>query len=99
MRAVPVRNETGTVTGGLAVAQDLQDHQLEEDEWQEFQARVLAQVEDAVNVIDQRHRIIYWNNAASRLYGLDAREAFGRRLEEIYTYEWLGDGRGSVLAE
>lgn len=100
MRALPVRDEAGVISGGLAVAQDLQGQQLDEDEWQSFQARVLAQVEDAVNVIDPQHRIIYWNNAATRLYGVDAHDALGRRLEEIYEYQWLNEGgRDTVLAE
>jgi PAS domain S-box-containing protein len=100
MRAMPVRDEAGAITGGLAVAQDLHHHHLEEDEWQEFQARLLAQVEDAVNVIDQQHRVIYWNNAAARLYGVEARDVFGRPLSEIYEYDWLNEGgREAVLAE
>jgi PAS domain S-box-containing protein len=98
LRAMPVRDEQGAIRGGLCVAQDLHDEALEEDEWQVFQANILAQVEDAVNVIDSQHRVLYWNNAAARLYGVEAEEALGRPLAEIYDYEWLTEGgRGVVL--
>lgn len=100
MRALPVRDDDGDITGGLLLAQDLRDHRLEEDEWQGFQAKILAQVEDAVNVIDPRHRVLYWNDGAARLYGLEAAEALGRPLDEIYDYEWLNEGgREAVIAE
>ncbi len=100
MRALPVRDETNSITGGLVVAQDLHSHRLEEDEWQGFQARILAQVEDAVNVIDPQRRVIYWNNAAARLYGAEAHDVLGRPLAEIYEYEWLNQGgRATVLRE
>ncbi len=99
MRALPVRDEKGVITGGLAVAQDLRGHRLEEDEWQSFQARVLAQVEDAVNVIDPHQRVIYWNNAAARLYGVDAEDALGQPLSEIYHYEWLNEGGRPVVLQ
>ncbi|HEY0076663.1 MAG TPA: response regulator [Abditibacteriaceae bacterium] len=100
MRALPVRDEAGAVIGGLAVAQDLRGQRLEEEEWQTFQARLLAQVEDAVNVIDPQQRIIYWNGAAARLYGMDSPEVLGRPLDEIYAYEWLNEGgHAAVLAQ
>ncbi len=97
VRALPVQDEAGNVTGGLAVIQNVREHQLEEDEWQGFQARILSQVEDAVNAVDAHHRIIYWNHAAERLYGISAEEALGRTLTEIYDYEWVGIERPVVL--
>lgn len=57
-------------------------------------------MEDAVNVIDENHRVIYWNNAAARLYGIEGHEAIGRPLDELYSYQWLNvEGRESVLRD
>lgn len=97
VRALPVEDESGNITGGLAVIQNLREHQLEEAEWQSFQARILSQVEDAVNAIGPEQRILYWNHAAERLYGISAEDALGRNLSEIYTYEWVGVERAVVL--
>ena len=100
MRTLPVRDDKGAITGGLAVAQDLRGQKREEDEWQGFQARILAQVGDAVNVIDPRHLVIYWNQAAARLYGVEEKDAIGRPLSDIYDYQWLNEGgRPEVLKE
>jgi PAS domain S-box-containing protein len=54
-----------------------------------FQAGILAQVRDAVVVLDPEHRITYWNQGAERLYGYAASEVAGRKLEDVITYRWL----------
>ena len=87
MHALPVRNESGDIFAGMAVVQDINERK--HDEWNQFQATILAQVSDAVNAIDNKHRIIYWNHASERLYGISSDDVLGRTLEEIYDYVWL----------
>ena len=42
----------------------------------------------AVQWFDRQARVLYWNHAAEMLYGIDAEEAVGRRMDElIYTPE------------
>ncbi len=67
---------------------DVHERQLTE-EHMEFQASVLSQVSDAVVAIDYEHRITYWNHAAVQLYNVQADDALGRKLEEVYQYRWL----------
>jgi PAS domain S-box-containing protein len=49
-----------------------------------FRGEILAQVGDAVFAVDLDQRITFLNAAAERLYGLNAAEALGRRLTELY---------------
>ena len=53
-----------------------------------FQAEVLAQVSDAVVVIDKQRNVSYWNKAAEQLYGFSYEQAIGRNLDELYTTIW-----------
>ncbi|HAA31068.1 MAG TPA: hypothetical protein DCE56_29380 [Cyanobacteria bacterium UBA8553] len=55
----------------------------------QFQANVLSHVSDAVMAVDNEHRVIYWNQAAERLYGVKADEIIGKPLEESHQYIWL----------
>jgi len=54
-----------------------------------FRGEILAQVSDAVVVIDDDQRVTYLNAAAERQYGVTASDALGRRLSEIYECRWL----------
>ncbi|MBY0527649.1 MAG: PAS domain S-box protein [Gemmataceae bacterium] len=70
------------------------------DERLRFQASVLAQVRDAILVLDRDHHITYWNQGAERLYGYAAAEVFGRKMEDVIQYLWLrpGDEQEAVHA-
>lgn len=46
---------------------------------------------DGVFAIDQHMRVVYWNTAAERLFGVDEAAAIGRRCDEIVSgYETSG---------
>jgi two-component system cell cycle sensor histidine kinase/response regulator CckA len=49
----------------------------------------LERVDDAVVVTDVDERIVYWNNAASRLYGYAYGEVVGRLLPDTLSPHWL----------
>jgi len=54
-----------------------------------FQAQLLAQVNDAVVAIDVNYRIIHWNTAAEKQYGIPAATAIGKNINECYEYLWI----------
>mgnify|MGYP006283569943 FL=1 len=54
-----------------------------------FQAQILADVSDAVVLIDNDRRVRYWNEAAEKLYDVAEEEALGRPLQEVYDFHWL----------
>jgi PAS domain S-box-containing protein len=43
----------------------------------------LEQMQEAVVIVDREGRVIFWNAAATRLFGFDEAEAMGRGLEAI----------------
>ncbi len=53
-----------------------------------FQADVLSQVKEAVIVLDNEDRIIFWNKGAEHLYLHAAAEVLGRRLDELNPPAW-----------
>ena len=53
-----------------------------------LRGEILAQVSDAVIAVDNEQRVIFFNNAAERQYGVRSSESLGRELGEIYTRPW-----------
>ncbi len=72
----------------LAVILDITQRQ-ETEKQVKFQAQLLAQVNDAVVAIDVNYRIIHWNNAAEKKYGIKATEALNKNINECYEYLWI----------
>lgn len=65
-----------------AVARDVTDRLLSEDRLR-FQARLLDAVGEAVIATQLDGTVLYWNEAAERLYGWSAGEVLGRTVDEI----------------
>lgn len=49
-----------------------------------LQALMLRNIHQAVVAFDGNHKIIYWNQAATQLYGLDRQAMVGKSLEEFH---------------
>ena len=62
-----------------------------------YYAQILANVSDAIIILDASFQIIEWNTAAERVYGWTAPEAYGRRLGELLVPRYL-DGSTSAGA-
>jgi PAS domain S-box-containing protein len=56
---------------------------------QKARDEALERVEDAVVVTDAAERIVYWNRAATRLYGYAYAEVLGRLLPDTLSPLWL----------
>ncbi len=65
----------------------------------QFQANVLAHISDAAIAIDNERRVIYWNQAAERLYGVKADEIIGKPLEKSHQYYWIKPEDEQAAAE
>jgi len=62
-----------------------------------YYEQILANVSDAIIILDANFQIIEWNTAAERIYGWTAAEAHGRRLGELLALRYL-DGSTSAGA-
>ena len=65
-----------------AIVSDLSERRRTESQMR-FQARLLDAVGEAVIATDPAGRILYWNAAATRLYGWRPEEVVGRQVEEV----------------
>lgn len=67
---------------------------------QQFLGEALAQVADAIIMVDTQYRVTYLNAQAARQYEVDVSAALGHLLTELYQYEWLmpGDEQAALLA-
>lgn len=64
-----------------------------------FRGEILAQISDAVIVLDDARHVTYLNAAAERQYGVVAAKVLGQPLNEIYQYRWLHrDDEAAALA-
>ena len=53
------------------------------DQLAQEQASLLDKARDAIFVIDMASRITYWNKGAERLYGWEAQEVVGQRMQDL----------------
>jgi PAS domain S-box-containing protein len=53
-------------------------------------AGVIKQVSDIIVTTDVEHRIVYWNNAAEKFYGIPSRLAIGHPFRELVQYDYIG---------
>ncbi len=58
-------------------------------EFKDFQAHLLARVEQAIIATDLDGIVIYWNQFAEQLYGWTSTEAIGRNIMELTTPEQM----------
>ena len=90
--------EAPGLPGGSFVCMMLDITERQQAETQlNFQAQLLAGVQDAIIGSDQRLAISYWNPAAEALYGWTAREALGRSAAHLFQTEYSGTTREEAL--
>jgi PAS domain S-box-containing protein len=78
----PIRDAAGRVIGASKVARDITERRQAEQALSE-QARLLDLSNDAIFVRDAGDHVIYWNKAATELYGFTHEEALGRVTHEL----------------
>jgi diguanylate cyclase (GGDEF)-like protein/PAS domain S-box-containing protein len=77
LRADPLRSPRGELDGVVLCLRDIRPR-LAASEAQRFQGALLESLAQAVVVRDPAGNVVFWNKAASRLYGWPAEEALGR---------------------
>jgi PAS domain S-box-containing protein len=67
--------------------------------WIRFQAHLLNAVGQAVIATEPDGTVIFWNEAAARLYGWPASEALGRKLQHLVPAELTGEHMAETMAQ
>ena len=78
----PVLDEAGEFAGRLAMFTDI-DARKETEAALSLQAHLLANVHDAICATDAESSVIFWNEAAERLFGWTREEAIGQSAGKL----------------
>ena len=114
LNASTIRNAEGAITGFVNLYLDLSgikkaETALRESE-EQFRA-ISAAAQDAILMIDDASRIVFWNEAATRIFGYAADEVLGQnvhlllapvRYHDAYKVGWpqfAKYGKGSVIGK
>ena len=92
--AVPLRNEKEDVISMLAVTIDITDRKKAEESLRESEERfraITATASDAILLMDDEGKIVYWNPAAERIFGYTADEAAGKKLHVLLAPQRMHD--------
>jgi len=77
-----LRDEHGNLRGFSEMTRDTTERNAAEEQIRE-QATLLDKAQDAIIAQDLEHRIIFWNKGAENLYGWTAKEAIGKKNNEL----------------
>jgi len=91
-----LRNSEGRPVEIISVLRDVTERRKAEEQIQ-YQANLLANVNDAVIAWDKHFLVSLWNPAAERMYGWKAQEVLGRPGREILSSEFVGLERSQVI--
>jgi PAS domain S-box-containing protein len=79
----PVLNEKEEMTGVVTSFKDIIASSRVAEKKLQFQAKLLSAVGQAIIATDPNGKIIYWNEAAEKIYGWNAQEVIGNHILEI----------------
>ncbi|WP_435017218.1 PAS domain S-box protein [Tundrisphaera sp. TA3] len=84
--AAPIRDDGGNLVGAVLIFRDIDARRHAERELERSEARkagILASALDAIISIDHEGRIVEWNPAAERIFGVGQSDVLGRSMAEI----------------
>jgi len=77
------------IYGETARSADGRDHRRPADDELRHQANLVKYVSEIIVSTDLEYRVIHWNKAAEKFYGISARQAIGRPFWELVSYEYV----------
>lgn len=94
---VPRFLEDGTFLGYIGCIVDIHDTKSKEEQLQQ-QAIILEQVTDIIVTIDLEGKVIGFNRAAEKYFGVRGTEILGRRASEFLRFSYGPYSKGDVFA-
>ncbi len=98
MDVVSVLGQDGELLYRVATAQDITERKQAEGKSNQ-QANLLAQINDAVLILDESFVITSWNEGAEKIYGWNAEEALGKTGEHLLQTEFFSTTRAEAVKE
>ena len=113
-RSFSVRNGDGNYLYSLHVMEDISERKRMQQTLQESEEKfrqISATAQDAILMMDNAGRIVFWNSAAEKTFGYTAEEALGKELHTLIVPErfreafyknfppFLATGSGAVVGK
>lgn len=64
-----------------------------------YQAKLLANISDAIISTDLEYRVKSWNQAAENIYGLTAAQVLGKRFSELVSIQYQDTNAANIIQE
>ncbi len=90
----PVYNSRGKLMNYIGLKEDITQKKMVEDALQESEKKFKAitnQAHDGIVMVDDRFRVVFWNQACEKMFGYTAEEISGKPFNEI-----ILTGQGSL---
>jgi PAS domain S-box-containing protein len=87
LTAAVLEDKSGNATGLIALTKDITERKRTEEALRESEAnhRELADsISDVFFAMDENLRYIYWNKASEKLTGIEAKDAIGKSIYEVF---------------
>lgn len=92
----PVIDDRGRAMGSIGIFSDISERKRTEMQLH-FQADMLSHVSDAIITTDQGFRIQTWNQAAEKMFGINAHEVIGKSFDKLVLARNVGKAEKDPL--
>ncbi len=86
LRVTPLKDKDGNVTAALELAVPITERKLMQHALQESEEKfrtITSSVKDAIILVDDEAKVVYWNPAAEKTFGYSNVEAIGKDVHEL----------------
>jgi PAS domain S-box-containing protein len=96
LRVTPLKDKDGNVIAALILAVPLNERKKTNAQLV-FQSKLLEAVGESIIATDMQGKIVFWNGAASRVYGWDAKETLGRNIADVIVPEISKEDSAKIM--
>ena len=90
-----IKDSKGKPTGFVAINKDITDTKLAQEKVA-YLARLVENTTDVLTSADLEFKVITWNKAAEKVYGLPADEVIGKNIRELIELNYQDSNRDEV---
>ncbi len=89
IRSYLVKDKQGHFAGTWSYVRDISERKRLQKK-QQYHSLLISKISDAIIAMDKDSLITEWNQAAEKLYGQKEAQVIGRKIDQIYQTEFIG---------